>query len=154
MSRYQPSLREAVESVATIERMVAAAKESRPAEWFVERPAYGPERIHADGFYIRWPRHRGWMTLRWPMSAITHRCDTCRCVLRATRDAGGQGFYYDGRWLEGNPAERDPRSNNYRPLHACLPCFNRVRAKIRVAEQINENRLLINRIKKESRNAN
>lgn len=156
MSRHQPTLREAIESVERIEYTIATAREVHPAPWTAERQAtrfnsYEP--VRADGFWCRHKSTRGWFDVRWPMSRIDMRCDDCGCVLRARRDAGS-GFYYDARWLRGNPAERDPRlSSGYEGKSVCLPCFNRVRPLIARAKTVNDTRLMINRIQRELKNA-
>jgi hypothetical protein len=151
VGELQPSLREALAEVAGIEHLLTSAKEVRSTSWCIDRPSYGRERVLADGFCMRHHRARGWFDVRWPMSDISARCDDCGGVLRASRDCGAQGFYYDRRWLTGNPAVRDPRSHApYQPRYACLPCYNRVRPKLARAEQINEIRLMIGRIKREA----
>jgi len=152
VSRRQPTLREAVVQVALVERGITNAVE-------VIKSVHGEHagRFHADGFWLRRKavRRTGqWDSVAWPVSDVRTKCDDCGCVLRDRRDAGGQGFYYDKRWLVGNPAAADPRlSNDYEPHHACLSCFNRVRPFIAHAEQINETRLMIGRIKRETRRA-
>lgn len=139
MSRLQPTLIEAIEQVRLIERAVANSAEAIPIKC---------------GFYIRYKRMRSGWDMLWPISDITRRCDDCSCVLRASRDAGGQGFYYDSRWLTADPAARDPRlSQGYTPHFVCLSCLNRVRPALRKAQEINEIRLTINRIKREVRHA-
>lgn len=144
MSRSQPTLQEATNHVASILRLVETAKEVRPAH----AEPMGPE-----GFWIRHKYARGWCVVRWPMSSVENRCDTCGCALQVRRDAGS-GFWYDGRWLTGNPAQRDPRCGvAYDPRYACLSCFNRIRPALRKAQQINENRLMIGRIQREARHA-
>lgn len=141
MTRRQPTLREAEDSVAGILRCISSAKEVRAAV---------AEHMKPDGFCVRHWRARGWFELRWPFSEIDQRCDDCGCVLQVRRDAG-DGFYYDRRWLTENPALRDPRlSGQYDSRHVCLRCFNRVRHALRRAEEIHELRLMIGRIKREA----
>jgi hypothetical protein len=154
MSRLQPSLREAEEQAAAVERTLEEAVESSPATWFIYKPPQGEERVESDGFWVRLKRMRYGYYVRWPMSDISARCRDCGGVLRASRDAGGQGFYYDHRWLAGNPAAADPRTKlSYIGHFVCLPCFNRARPKIAAAQRINEIRLMIGRIKREARHA-
>lgn len=139
MSRLQPTLTETIARLASIEATLAAAVWTMKVE---------------GGWRVRLKRHRFDWFLESPVSNIEKRCDDCGCILRATRDCGGQGFYYDARWLRGNPAERDPRlHHDWESRYACLSCFNRVRARIRNSEQINDNRLLIGRIKRELKHA-
>jgi hypothetical protein len=156
MSKRQPTLREAERAVADIHRTLSFAKEARPAEWEPAREetywqAASP--LKANGFWVRYERARYWEAVRWPMSRIDKHCDDCECALQDRRD-GGCALSYDPRWLISNPAARDPRASGlYQPRYVCRPCWNRVRPRLRQAEAINENRLMIGRLKREMRNA-
>jgi hypothetical protein len=156
MSGYQPTLAEARAQVEGIEYHIAHAYKVEEAGWVRAAEAThwrASSPLQANGYWVQMKKGRRGYYVRWPMSRIDRRCDICGCVLRARRDAGGHGFWFDGRWLTGNPAERDPRCGEYDPRHACLSCFNRVRWKIRRAEEVNENRLMIGRIQREIRRA-
>jgi hypothetical protein len=153
MSRYQPTLREAIDQANMVETMAARAVRVLPI--FSEEVTYHaePKTITADGFLIQFRRGRSMLPVYWPMSRVERRCDDCGTYLRASRDCGGHGFYYDARWLTGNPAERDPRTQDDEGKSVCMACFNRVRHRLRKAEEINQARLMIGRIKREARHA-
>jgi hypothetical protein len=155
VSQYQPTLAEAQEQAAYVEKAIAAAYRVYPSEWREDVDGRKPKRIFADGYLVH-QKGRRWNRVEWPMSRIEKRCDDCGAVLRARRDCGGSGFYYDGRWLLGDPAKADPRKSYdwrtigfYTGRSVCLPCYNRIRPVLARSEQINENRLLIGRIQRE-----
>jgi hypothetical protein len=156
MSRYQPSYREACEAVSRIEAALAVAREVTPARWQPNQEAtrWSPARPPlADGFWVKLPRDRMSYEIRWPMSRIDRRCDDCGCALRARRDAGGHGFSYDASWLTADASTRAPSWKDYEGRKVCLPCLNRVRQHLRRQREINDNRLLINRINRELQHA-
>lgn len=154
MTMRQPSIREAQQRIREI-KMWLANHPSVPVRPATDRHGY----YCGDGFEFQWqvgvrkpmPMRT---VLRWPASDISARCHECNRIIVDRRDQGAiERISLNrenlNRWL---PANRFP-ANEWDWAHFCLGCKNKRRPHHRMNEEWWETTKVINKTKKEIRDA-